>query len=83
MRRGRKVDRRDYRARAELASVGYGDLYPGSVGGRLIGIVVMLIGIGFLSVLTATMASHFVKTERGSETAEIISRLERIERGPR
>jgi hypothetical protein len=29
-------------------------------------------GIGFLSVLTATIASYFVKTERGSETGEIL-----------
>jgi hypothetical protein len=28
----------------------------------------MLFGIGFLSVLTATIASRFVKTERGDET---------------
>jgi hypothetical protein len=49
------------------------------VGGRLIGMVVMLVGIGFLSVLTATIASYFVKTERGSETGEILERLKRIE----
>ena len=36
-------------------------------------------GIGFLSVLTATIASYFVKTERGSETGEILERLKRIE----
>jgi voltage-gated potassium channel len=55
-----------------VTTVGYGDLYPKSVGGRLIGMVVMLVGIGFLSVLTATIASYFVKTERGSETGEIL-----------
>jgi hypothetical protein len=30
--------------------------------------VVMLFGIGFLSVLTATVAPRFVKTERSDET---------------
>jgi hypothetical protein len=29
----------------------------------MIGMVVMLVGIGFLSVLTAGVASHFVKFE--------------------
>jgi hypothetical protein len=39
-----------------------------SVAGRIVGIVVMFVGIGFLSILTATIASHFVKTEREPET---------------
>ena len=46
-----------------VTTVGYGDLYPTDVEGRLIGIVVMLLGIGFLAVLTATIASQFIKTE--------------------
>ena len=44
-----------------VTTVGYGDLTPTSVGGRMIGILVMLVGIGFLSVLTATIASHFAE----------------------
>ena len=64
-------------ATVTVTTVGYGDLYPKTVGGRLIGIIVMLVGIGFLSVLTATIASHFVRTERPDD--EIIERLDRIE----
>jgi hypothetical protein len=41
--------------------------------------VVMLFGIGFLSVLTATIASRFVKTERGDETESILAALTRLE----
>jgi len=41
--------------------------------------VVMLFGIGFLSVLTATVASRFVKTERGDETEAILAALARLE----
>jgi hypothetical protein len=37
--------------------------------------VVMLFGIGFLAVLTATVASRFVKTERGDETEAILEAL--------
>lgn len=44
-------------------TVGYGDLYPSTVEGRIIGIFVMLLGVGFLSVLTATIASQFIKTD--------------------
>jgi hypothetical protein len=39
----------------------------------------MVVGIGFLSVLTATIASGFVKTERGEETKTILATLARIE----
>jgi hypothetical protein len=41
--------------------------------------VVMVFGIGFLSVLTAAIASRFVKTERGDETEEILAALGRLE----
>jgi voltage-gated potassium channel len=62
-----------------ITTVGYGDVYPTTVQGRIVAMVVMLVGIGFLSVLTATIASHFVKTERGAETTGIMATLERVE----
>jgi voltage-gated potassium channel len=60
-----------------VTTVGYGDLYPTDVEGRLIAIVVMLVGIGFLSVLTATVASRFVTTDTNSD--EVLETLRRIE----
>jgi voltage-gated potassium channel len=62
-----------------VTTVGYGDLYPNSVQGRLIGIVLMFVGIGFLSLLTAAVASRFVKQERGDEHEELMETLRRIE----
>jgi voltage-gated potassium channel len=62
-----------------VTTVGYGDVYPKSVEGRIIAMVVMLFGIGFLSVLTAAIASLFVKTERGDETDAILASLTRLE----
>ena len=54
-------------------------MYPKSVEGRLIAMVVMFVGIGFLSVLTASIASLFVKSDRGSEQQELTDALKRIE----
>jgi voltage-gated potassium channel len=62
-----------------VTTVGYGDVYPTTVQGRLIGIVLMFVGIGFLSLLTASVASRFVKQERGSEHDEVMETLRRIE----
>jgi voltage-gated potassium channel len=59
--------------------VGYGDIYPKTTEGRLIGIVVMIVGIAAASVLTATIASKFVRDERESETSEILQTLQRLE----
>ena len=39
----------------------------------------MLVGIGFLAVLTATVASRFVKANRADETSEILETLRRLE----
>jgi len=62
-----------------VTTVGYGDVYPTSVAGRIVAIVVMFAGVAFLAVLTATIASYFVKAERSEETSAIIDALARIE----
>ena len=62
-----------------VTTVGYGDIAVKSVGGRIVAMIVMLVGIGFLSVLTATIASHFVKTESEEEANELMATLARIE----
>lgn len=58
-------------------TVGYGDVVPTDVEGRLIAVGVMLLGIGFISVLTATVASKFIQTDSGSE--EVLATLRRLE----
>ena len=62
-----------------VTTVGYGDVYPRSVGGRIVAMMVMLLGIGFIAVLTATISSYFVKTDRSDEHDELVTRLQRME----
>jgi voltage-gated potassium channel len=69
-----------------VTTVGYGDLYPKTIAGRLVAMLLMLVGIGFIAVLTASVASIFVKTDRQEERvegqkerAEIANALMRIE----
>jgi voltage-gated potassium channel len=61
-----------------VTSVGSG-IDPQSVPGRVVAIALMFIGIGFLSVLTATIASTFVKAERATEFDELLEKLGRLE----
>ena len=44
-------------------TVGYGDISPASTGGRVVAVFLMLTGIGFISTLTGTIASYFVRHE--------------------
>ena len=47
-----------------VTTVGYGDDVPTTVGGRLLATLVMLLGIGFLTVITAAITSTFVSRSR-------------------
>ncbi|MFC1886492.1 potassium channel family protein [Thermodesulfobacteriota bacterium] len=46
-----------------LTTVGYGDISPTTTGGRIVAIAVMLLGIGFLGVITASIASLFIENK--------------------
>jgi voltage-gated potassium channel len=46
-----------------VTTVGYGDTFPTSPGGRVVASGLMVIGIGFLGLATAAIASHFVNAD--------------------
>jgi voltage-gated potassium channel len=58
-----------------VTTVGYGDRYPTTSFGQGVAVLLMLVGIGLIGTLTATVASYFVQ-ERTNATED---RLERIE----
>jgi voltage-gated potassium channel len=77
-----------------VTTVGYGDRYPVTEGGRVVAVILMLVGIGLIGVLTATVASVFIKehtdankdefkkghADLGQQLAVISDRLADVER---
>jgi voltage-gated potassium channel len=72
-----------------VTTVGYGDRVPVTAAGQILAAVVMLLGIGFVTVITASITGAFVSRTRKEQTTDtaqsadqlqdIVARLERIE----
>ena len=92
------IDRKDFPtfgtgvwwAIVTLATVGYGDVVPHTAWGRVVGSGVIILGVTFLSFLTATVTSYFVSSEqdatkeeeralRGARDEKLLSALTRLE----
>ena len=92
------VDRKDFPtfgtgvwwAVVTLGTVGYGDVVPHTAWGRVLGGVVIVVGVTFIAFLTATVTSYFVSAEqnearssadkqRSAEQAQTVEALQRIE----
>lgn len=65
-----------------VTTVGYGDIVPHQTSGRLIAAVLMLSGIGFLTVVTAVITAAFLETVRrrvgDPEQKEILTKLDEL-----
>ena len=65
-----------------VTTVGYGDVTPKQADGRFIGAVVMLAGIGFLAVITASVTASLVESSRrrfaAQSEVDVTRRLEEI-----
>lgn len=68
-----------------VTTVGYGGLEPHTDSGRIIASAIMLVGIGFVALLTAFVADRFVAGQKRTEEQiltelrEIRARLEQLE----
>ena len=77
-----------------LTTVGYGDYYPSTVGGQLLALLLIAIGIGTVTYVTASIISFFIAGARNREggaaeagkqpdSAEVFERLDSIDRSLR
>lgn len=77
-----------------VTTVGYGDIAPKTEAGKLVASILMLLGIGFIGILTSTITSYFSRKneairetqestemqELRIEVKELSEKLDRIER---
>lgn len=59
-----------------LSTAGYGDVYPLTQEGRIAAMILMLLGIGLFSAITASVTSYFLSSGRDAGLAEELERLE-------
>jgi voltage-gated potassium channel len=66
-----------------VTTVGYGDIVPADTVGRVIGAVLMLQGIGTITIVTAAVTATLIEQARRrrgiAEDPELASRLDRID----
>lgn len=70
-------------AAATITTVGYGDLSPVTAEGRVVAVLLMVVGIALFGMLTAGIAAYFVEGAReGEETVtlkEVLARLDALD----
>lgn len=62
-----------------LSTVGYGDVVPASQPGRLLGAIMILLGMGLFSLITASFTAFFVAREEEAVEEEIVEQVEEKE----
>jgi voltage-gated potassium channel len=72
-----------------MTTVGYGDLVPTTIEGRIVGMLLILVGIAIFSMLTASFSVFFIEKDEQQKTEReetiirrmtlVEARLERIE----
>jgi voltage-gated potassium channel len=64
-----------------VTSVGYGDIIPHTVAGRVIAAVLMIAAVAFVSIFTAAIAAAFISHQRRRLGKDpVLAALERLER---
>ncbi|MCT8138313.1 potassium channel family protein [Anaerobacillus sp. CMMVII] len=60
-------------------TVGYGDISPQTIGGRIIAVLLMIFGIGLIGMITGSIATYFIKgDEENNKIVFLKNELSRI-----
>jgi voltage-gated potassium channel len=61
-----------------ISTVGYGDQYPVTTSGRILGAVIIVIGVGIFGTFTGYLANLFLAPKPPAEEVEVIETRERV-----
>ena len=64
-------------AASTMTTVGYGDISPKTTSGRIVGLVLMVVGIGFVALLTGAVAQRFLSPEIQADTLDVQTEVAR------
>ena len=59
-----------------LSTVGYGDKYPVTTAGRVIGVIVIVVGVGLFSALTSFLAQWFLRSRTTDDRSQVPNNAE-------
>jgi voltage-gated potassium channel len=62
-----------------ISTVGYGDQYPVTTGGRILGAIVIVIGVGIFGTFTGYLANLFLAPKPPKEEMEVLETRERVD----
>ena len=62
-----------------MSTVGYGDAFPVSGQGEMVAVGMMLVGVGLLGVVSATLASGFIARLEGEQQSEMQALMAKID----
>lgn len=62
-----------------MATVGYGDQYPVTTGGRILGALVILVGVGIFGTLTGYLANFFLSPRKSRQVTELPTVQEQLQ----
>jgi voltage-gated potassium channel len=65
---------------ATISTVGYGDVYPTSAAGRLLGSIIIVLGVGIFGTLTGYLANVFLTPKKENPSAETTTKAASAER---
>lgn len=68
---------------ATATTIGYGDISPHTALGKFAAILLMIIGIGFVGVLTSSLTNFFLRDHTNDRTQVILDKLNELEKSNR
>lgn len=68
---------------ATATTIGYGDISPHTLIGKLAAIFLMIVGIGIVGVLTSSLTNLFIHDHTEDQMQKILSKLDQIEKANR